>query len=958
MAPPRPALREISNDVIAPIIDYVERALGAHGVDELLGLAGEERPLEELRDARKWGGYLDAVALFDAASELCGDSDVGQRVGEELFRRHRSQGYLTAMQQACATPADALRLCADYSTKLSIGRTHRCVEEGPNYIVIESHGTDGAPSNGYFCSMTAGHWGQVPTLFGFVGVSVETRCQARGHETCRVRVSWGTEALPVIGAPGSEVDFNQLMRDFEVMQSVGRKLASAADLSAVLDGILDGVDGGITAARIVVAVKLESGERLIRSRGVRPADADGVASQILAHDQASTVNVGHHALSALTVPLVSSRGMRGAVTAIQPPGTSSIPGDRRKVEAFAEHAAAAFEAVWTRQLAEHSQATANGLLNLARAVAEAASPEEVGERLTGLLPQLVGADVASVWWWDGAADRLRLQARTGGPLDGDDVGTELGVEDHPEIRAFMNDLSPLMLDAADAAALVPLAVDGFRISQCAVVPVIARGAFAGLVCAGFIDRPALSAEQCFARLAGAAGITATALDNALLLQQIRHQALHDALTGLPNRPLLEDRARQALTLAERAGDGISLLFLDLDRFKNVNDTLGHQAGDELIRQVAFRLRSRLRASDTLARMGGDEFVVLLPDTSTVPAATKVAQDLVDTLRAPFEIAGRNLFVSGSVGVATSPLHGSDYDTLLQRADAAMYEAKGDGGNSCSAPSVRTPHREQRLDLETRLHSALERHELVVLYQPQIEMATMKVKGVEALIRWDHESLGRLAPGEFLAIAEESGVIVQLDRYVREIAFGHAREWAEAGLPLQVAVNVTAADLRRPSFLRELAAELSAARVDPRLIELEVTDRVVMTEDELRPVLHHLRDLGVRLAVDDFGTGSSVLNRLQGGPFNTLKIDRSLIERIGHTGQAPVVQAVINMAHDLGLSVVAEGVETSAQLALLRRYECDLVQGFLFSTPIDPVSVVNYADSPHPDRTALTADAYR
>ena len=958
MAPNRPALREISNDVIAPVIDYVERALGAEGVTLLLEAAGEERPLADLRDARQWGGFKEAVALFDAASVVCGDLAVGRRVGEELFRRHRTQGYLASMQDTCAGPAEALAVCANYSSKLSTGRLHEVVEEGPSHIVIKSSSTGTAHSSAYFCSMTAGHWSQVPTLFGFVGVGVETSCDSRGDDACRVRIAWGEAALPGQGTAGSELDVNQMMRDFEEMQSVGRKLASAADLPAVLDGILDGVDRGITAARVVVAVQMDTGERLIRSRGVRPIDADSVAVQILDNPHTCEIAVGHHTLSGLTAPLVSSRCMQGAVTAIQPPGTTTTLGDQRKFDAFAEHAAAAFEAVWTRQLAERSEAMANGLLHLAQALAEVASPEEVGERLTGLLPDLVGSDVAAVWWWDGAMECLRLQARTGGPLDGPDIGAELGALEYPEVVAFATDLSPLMLDSAEAAALVPVMVDGFRLSQCAVMPVLVRGSFAGLVCAGFVDRPELSPEECFARLAGAAGITATALENALLLQQIRHQALHDALTGLPNRPLLEDRARQALALAERAGEGVSLLFLDLDRFKNVNDTLGHQAGDELIRQVAFRMRSRLRASDTLARMGGDEFVVLLPDSATVAAANKVAHDLVETLQAPFEISGRNLFISASVGVATSPLHGTDYDTLLQQADVAMYEAKEKGGNSSSVPGTRAPHREQRLDLESRLHTALDRHELAVLYQPQIEMATMKVKGVEALIRWDHESLGRLAPGDFLAIAEESGVIIQLDRYVRNVAFGHAREWAAAGVPLQVAVNVTAADLRRPQFLTELAAELTAARVDPHLIELEITDRVVMTEDELRPVLHRLRDLGVRLAVDDFGTGSSVLNRLQGGPFDTLKIDRSLIERVGETSHAPVVQAVINMAHDLGLSVVAEGVETTAQLALLRRYECDLVQGFLFSTPIDSVSVITYADGPHPDQTAMKADAYR
>ena len=393
--------------------------------------------------------------------------------------------------------------------------------------------------------------------------------------------------------------------------------------------------------------------------------------------------------------------------------------------------------------------------------------------------------------------------------------------------------------------------------------------------------------------------------------------------------------RQTLLQIPRSARHASLLFIDLDRFKNVNDTLGHEVGDAVIREASSRLGSCLRASDTLARLGGDEFVALLPDTAA-DDAEHVADRMLRALKAPFSVEGRDVFISCSIGIASAPEHGTDYSTLLRHADRAMYKAK-EAGRSTYAVHTDDPGfaRKDRLALEGQLHTAIDRGELRVLYQPQIDLHTMRVVGVEALVRWDHPALGRLAPGHFIPLAEESGLIGEIDEWVRETAFEQASRWIDSGMPLRVAVNLSTRVLRDPRLVTHLADLLRRHRLSPELVELEVTDRVVMADDELPRVLAPLKALGVRLAVDDFGTGTSVLGRLQSGCIDVLKIDRSFVGAIRSASEeAPLVSALLSIARSFGLDVVAEGVETAAQGAFLRRHGCQLAQGFFFSAPVE------------------------
>ena len=467
---------------------------------------------------------------------------------------------------------------------------------------------------------------------------------------------------------------------------------------------------------------------------------------------------------------------------------------------------------------------------------------------------------------------------------------------------------------------------------------------AALVAGRRADAEVTSSEvECVELLAAQAGV---GLANVRMVERVRHQALHDALTGLPNQILFEDRVAQALAHAGRTGTRAGILFVDLDRFKNVNDTLGHDFGNELLRQVGGRLLGVIRSGDTVARMGGDEFTLLLPNLRQDEDASHVAAKVLESLRAPFTVGQHQLFVTASVGIAAYPTDGLRYETLLKHADIAMYRSKGAGGNSAELYASRTSDDASypRLSLEADLHHALPRHELRVVYQPQLDLTEGGVRGVEALVRWSHPTLGEIGPTEFLPLAEEAGLIGSIDMWVLETACRRAVVWqaTKGSERLRLAVNVSPRQLQHPRFADGVLDVLARTGLVPSLLELEVTEGSAVTElGDARVALERLRTAGVRVAIDDFGTGYSILSRLRDFPLDTLKIDSSFIADIRGPGDdAPIVLATIAMARSLGLDVVAEGVEVDAQLGFLRDAGCDLVQGFLFSRPVEADAVID------------------
>jgi diguanylate cyclase (GGDEF)-like protein/PAS domain S-box-containing protein len=419
-------------------------------------------------------------------------------------------------------------------------------------------------------------------------------------------------------------------------------------------------------------------------------------------------------------------------------------------------------------------------------------------------------------------------------------------------------------------------------------------------------------------------------------EQIEYQAYHDALTGLPNRLLFRDRLTVALAHAKRLKQPVAVMFLDLDGFKLVNDTLGHSLGDELLKAIASRLRAVLREEDSIARMGGDEFTVLLGDLARPDDAAKIAQKLLDTIAQPIRVEGHELFVTTSIGIALFPNDGETAEALLKNADHAMYRAKDIGRNSYQlcTPAMNSRALE-RLSLENAMRRALERGEFVLHYQPQINLATNEIDGMEALMRWNHPTQGLVQPATFIPIAEETRLIVPMGEWALREACRQAKEWQRSKYPkLRMSVNLSPRQFQHGDLRSVIASALSESGLAPSSLELEITESTAMQNTERTvATLRALREMGVRIAIDDFGTGHSSLNYLRSFPLDTVKIDQAFIHEIESSpSDRAIVSAIIAMAHGLSLRVIAEGVETEEQLAFLRESGCEEVQGYLFGRP--------------------------
>lgn len=432
------------------------------------------------------------------------------------------------------------------------------------------------------------------------------------------------------------------------------------------------------------------------------------------------------------------------------------------------------------------------------------------------------------------------------------------------------------------------------------------------------------------------GILSDITDRKVLEEQLRHQAFHDPLTGLANRALFVDRVEHALARGGRDGMRVAVLFVDLDDFKTINDSLGHNGGDEVLVAVAGRLRECLRPGDTFARFGGDEFAVLVEDTS-LSNATSVAYRIVDALGQPFSVGGREVMVHASVGIEFAEAQGTRTDELLRNADVAMYVAKGKGKARYQLfdPSMHTAAL-RRLEIKADLRRAVEKDEFVLHYQPIVSLNGGALLGIEALVRWNHPERGLLPPIDFISVAEQTGLIAPLGRWVLREACRQATKWPLSNPGISLSVNVSTTQFQQPGLVEDVANALWDSGLDPSILTLEITESVLIHDtDAVIEKLHRLKDFGVKVAVDDFGTGYSSLGYLKRFPIDILKIDKSFIDGVGNgSEEAAIAQAIIKLGGSLGLEVVAEGIELPEQIDALQLLRCDRGQGFFFSAPVD------------------------
>jgi diguanylate cyclase (GGDEF)-like protein/PAS domain S-box-containing protein len=437
--------------------------------------------------------------------------------------------------------------------------------------------------------------------------------------------------------------------------------------------------------------------------------------------------------------------------------------------------------------------------------------------------------------------------------------------------------------------------------------------------------------------------------------RIENQANYDSLTGLANRSLLQDRLQQALLTATSSGRRIAVAFVDLDRFKFINDSLGHHVGDELLKAVAARLKSCVRECDTVARLGGDEFVLLINGHAGPEYVRQLMDRMLAAVSQPWVIEQGEFLVSCSIGVALHPDDGDEALTLLKHADSAMYRAKDSGRNNFQffTRELNALMTEQ-LELETHLRRALERNQFVLRYQPRVHLATGQIVGAEALLRWRIPERGTIAPKRFISLAEETGLIVPIGKWVLQTACAQNRAWQAAGLPpIVVSVNVSPRQFRQETLVQTVAEALRSSGLEPRYLELELTESMVMHDaPQLVTMLDELKQLGVKMAVDDFGTGYSSLSYLKRFPVDRLKVDRSFVEHMTTAADdATIVRAIITLGHNLGLKVVAEGVETAQQARALRAYQCDEAQGFLFARAVSARDIPRLITKSRPDPRA-------
>jgi diguanylate cyclase (GGDEF)-like protein len=429
------------------------------------------------------------------------------------------------------------------------------------------------------------------------------------------------------------------------------------------------------------------------------------------------------------------------------------------------------------------------------------------------------------------------------------------------------------------------------------------------------------------------------------LGAVRQMATHDHLTGLPNRVLFNEELYRALARAERHGRPVALFFMDLDRFKNINDTLGHQFGDRVLQEVAKRLAACVREGDIIARLGGDEFVLLIEELGDRVALTEIAKKLLASVADLARIDSQDLHLTLSIGICTYPTDGRDSKALLAGADVAMYRAKDQGRNGfCFYSAELQSHTPEKLALEAGLRHGLERNEFRVHYQPKVDMATGEITGVEALLRWQHPEKGLLLPEKFIRLAEETGAIIPIGLWTLREVCTRVKSWREAGLPpMPVAVNLSASQFRHEHLVPQLEEILRSTGLDAGVLELEITESMVMQDpDQAVTLMNTLRAMGVRLTIDDFGTGYSSLGYLKRFPINSLKVDRSFVRDLPHSADdIAITRAVIAMAHSLQMNVIAEGVELKEQLEVLRREGCDEFQGYLCRPPLTEDELVRF-----------------
>jgi diguanylate cyclase (GGDEF)-like protein len=932
--------RHVSNTVLRLALEHAERVGGSGTIAKILRQAGEDRLLAVLLDDSKWSSYGQLRRLLEATSDVLGGVEPLAHVNETADLAAGSMPSATDMLQLLGSPHVLFQGMGDIGNSVMSFTEPTPERTGPTEWLVGIRYREGFEPFPALCALNIGMFGTSPRLFGYTQVEVvEETCLCRGDDACRVRVGWDE---------GDEAARQQLVSDqrirvlesrLEQFQTTVADLVLAGDLETALERVVASVALAVRAPAFVLAIYPIPGlSRWVYAHGVDPVEAARVGALVLAGEPCREVGE-------LVVDITSIHRRYGRLAVYDPQGNGIDDGGT--MAAYSRLAATALDSACAIEDTRREVARGRALLELSGALAEITTVEGMAASLARATTTVIGADRAAVSIADRDAGQVRIVASHGYPAD---IAARLATFESPIPFNIPNQI--LYLDDASLPAY------GFTTQDLAggrshvVVPISLDGQIAGWLTASVVDDPARLApsDDLEARLGGLAAQASTAMRNAQLVEQIRHQALHDALTGLPNRALILDRAEHLLARAQRDHTPVSALFVDLDGFKEINDTLGHAAGDQLLQAVANRLSVVVRQSDTLGRLGGDEFVVLVDGLDGGIGPDAVAERLLDVLREPFTLEDRRdlpLTVTASIGIATAARHSTAGD-LLRHADVALYQAKAAGKNRSImfAQAMQTAVRDH-LTLHTDLRRALDADQFFLVYQPIYDLRSAALTGVEALLRWKHPTRGVIEPDDFLPTLEETGLIIPIGQWVLDQACRQTAHWHRQGHRIDISVNVSARQLDTDQFIDHVATALTASGLAPSTLTLEITETTIMrdTDDTIRR-LQALKTLGVRLAIDDFGTGYSSLAYLRRFPVDVLKIDRSFITAIAQSTEAGVIlHTLVNLGKALGLETLAEGIEHDDQRTNLQTQDCDSGQGFLFAHPLTPQDLEAFLGTP-------------
>jgi len=667
--------QQLANSMIGALLGVVHHIGGDACVSNVLARSRERRSAADLRRPDGWSSYEQGLALFRTAADVLDDPDIGRKAGVEVFRQYAGTEVL-ALLRSIGSPAEMLRAYPAISAKQSTITRSEVVE------VDETHGlisvvTPGHKRDPLFCGYTLGALSQFPVLFGMEPADVEElECQTRGDDRCLIRVGWDPKSSVEASLEREVVALREqvlvLTKRFESLESVAKDLASTRDVNSMLETITRRAGVAVRAPRYLLVAQLPGDVApRIHHVGFTEVEAQKAAHHLLHSDSKMSDP------SRLVVDIESTRGHFGRLAAFYPEQYHFLPQERSLLMAYAGHAAAALETAAALDDSRDRNATLSALLALGKALAAVSTRTEVAQRLADAVPVVAGVDQAHVLLWEPGDALLARAASTASPLHAPREPGPAAVQNVALANRMLEMSTPTVVGATSDPILASI-VSLTGLAQGVLVPITARNTLLGALVVGS-DGPELRADDAlWERLSGATSLAATALDGVALLEEVRHQALHDPVTDLANSRLFEDRVTQSLSIARRNGNSLALLFVDLDRFKLVNDHHGHKVGDELLRAVAERLLVTVREEDTVARIGGDEFGILLQRMTHTSHAEGVAAEVVAALGEPFVIRGLTLTIGASVGVTVFPEDGDTYDSIVSRADSAMYRAKADG----------------------------------------------------------------------------------------------------------------------------------------------------------------------------------------------------------------------------------------------------------------------------------------